>query len=60
MLPAATAAVGEIDTAATVFEVIALITELYVFVPEAAILILSPTLSSVPKRVEVPVKTPSV
>ena len=56
----AIAVVGEIDTAATVFEVIALMTALYVFVPETAILILSPILVSVPKRVEAPVTTPSV
>ena len=51
---------GEIDTAATVFEVIPLITALYVFVPETAILTESPILSSVPKSVLVPVTTPSV
>ena len=55
MLPASTAAVGAIVTVAAVFDVIASITALYVFVPETAILILSPTLSSVPKSVLDPV-----
>ena len=51
VLPASTAAVGAIVTVAAVFDVIASITALYVFVPETAMLILSPTLSSVPKSV---------
>ena len=60
MLPTAIADVGEIDTAATVFDVIPLMTALYVFVPETAILTESPILNSVPKRVLAPVTTPSV
>ena len=55
MLPASTAAVGAIVTVAAVFDVIASMTALYVFVPETAMLMLSPTLSSVPKSVFVPV-----
>ena len=55
MFPASIADVGTIVTVAAVFDVIASITELYVFPPPTPILILSPTLNSVPKRVLVPV-----
>ena len=54
-LPASIADVGAISTVPAVLLVIVAITALYVFVPDTAISTASPTLSSGPKSVLVPV-----